>query len=70
MEKPPSTIEMDAREAEEMANSMLLDSPLPDAERSDERLPKGDGSEKLPKEGEGKKLPEVTPTGKLIVLCT
>ena len=61
---------MDARQAEEMANSMLLNSPLPDAERSDERLPKGDGSEKLPKEGEGKKLPEVTPTGKLIVLCT
>ena len=53
-----------------MANSMLLNWPLPDAERSDERLPKGDGSEKLPKEGEGKKLPEVTPTGKLIVLCT
>jgi len=70
VEKPPSTPKMDARQAEEMANSMLLNSPLPDAERSDERLPKGDGSEKLPKEGEGKKLPEVTPTGKLIVLCT
>jgi hypothetical protein len=70
MEKPPSTPEMDARQAEEMANSMLLNSPLPNAKRSDERLLKGDGSEKLPKEGEGEKLPEESPTGKLIVLCT
>ena len=69
MEKPSSTPEKNAHEAEEMANSMLLNSPLPDAERSDERLPEGDGSDKLP-EGGGEKLPEVTPTGKLIVLCT
>ena len=61
---------MDAHEAEELANSMLLNSPLPNAERSDERLPEGDGSEKLPKEGGGKKLPEDAPTGKLIMPCT
>jgi len=41
VEKPPSIPDMDAREVEEMANSMLLNSPLPDAERSDERLPDG-----------------------------
>ena len=57
---------MDSCEAEEMANSMLLDSPLPDAERSDERLPEGDGSDNFPKGG-GEKLPEEVPTGKLIV---
>ena len=51
MEKLPSTPEMDARQAEEIANSMMLNSPLPDAERSDERLPEGGGSDKLPKEG-------------------
>ena len=50
MEKPPSTPEMDAREAEETANSMMRNSPLPDAERSDKKLPKEEGSEKLPKE--------------------
>ena len=61
---------MDARQAEEMANSMLLNSPLPDAERSDERLPEGDESEKLSKEGGGEKLPKETPTGKLIMPCT
>ena len=61
---------MDARQAEEMTNSMLLNSPLPDADRSDERLPESDGSEKLPEEGGGEKLPEETPTGKLIMPCT
>ena len=78
VEKPPSTLEMDAHEAEEMANAMLLNSPLPDAERSDERLPEGDGSGKLPEEKGGKKFPEGgdamlsedTPTGKLIKPCT
>ena len=60
---------MDAHEAEELANSMMQNSPLPDAERSDERLPTGDGSEKLPKEGGNEKLPGETPTGKLIVSC-
>ena len=58
---------MDAHEAQELANSMLLSSPLPDAERSDERLPEGDGSDNLPKGG-GEKLPEEVPTGKLILL--
>ena len=37
VEKPPSTREMSAREAEDMADAMLRNSPLPDAERSDER---------------------------------
>jgi len=41
VEKPPSTPEMSAREAENMADAMLQDSPLPDAERSDEGLPQG-----------------------------
>ena len=70
---------MNAHEAEEMVDDMLLSSPLPHADRSDERLPEGDGSDKLPKEGGGeklpekggnKKLPEKTPTGKLIMPCT
>ena len=74
VEKPPSTPEMSARDAEDMANAMLLDSPLPDTERSDEGLPEGRGSDKLPKEEGGEKLPEggdnklpkETPAGKLV----
>ena len=77
MEKPPSTPEMSAREAEDMVDAMLRNSPLPDAERRDERLPEGDGSDKLPEEEGGEKLPEGgdaklpkgTPTGKLIKPC-
>jgi hypothetical protein len=65
VEKPPSTPEMDAREAEELVNSMMLNSPLPDPERSDERLPEEEGSVKLPKEGGGEKLPEEISTCKL-----
>ena len=69
---------MSARDAEDMADAMLLDSPLPDAERSEEGLPRGSGSEKLPEEKDGEKLPEggdaklpkETPTGKLIKPCT
>ena len=69
---------MDAREAEEMANSMMRNSPLPDAERSDkklpeeegEKLPEEGGGDMLPEEGGGEKLPEETPTGKLIMPCT
>ena len=61
---------MNAHEAEEMVDDMLLSSPLPDADRSDGRLPEGDGSDKLPKEGGGEKLPEETPAGKLIMPCT
>ena len=61
-----------------MANAMLLDSPLPDADRSNEGLPEGRGSDKLPEEEKGEKLPEEddpklpedTPTGKLIKPCT
>ena len=79
VEKPPSTPEMSAREAEDMADAMLRNSPLPDVGRSDERLPEGSGSDKLPEEGGdeklpgeegGEKLPEETPTGKLIMPCT
>ena len=79
VEKPPSTLEMSAREAEEMADAMLRNSPLLDAGRSDERLPDGSGSDKLPEEGGdeklpeeegGEKQPEETPIGKLIMPCT
>ena len=48
---------MSAREAEEMADAMLRSSPLPDAERSDEGLPEGSGSDKLPEEGGDEKFP-------------
>ena len=70
---------MSGHEAEDMADAMLRNSPLPDAERSDERLPEGSGSdklpeergdEKLPEEEGGEKLPKETPTGKLIMPCT
>ena len=69
---------MSARDAEDMANAMLLDSPLPDIERSDERpledggsgkLPEEEDGEKLPEGGDGK-LPEKTPAGKLVPSCT
>ena len=67
-QKPLSTPDMDTHEAKEMANSMMRNSPLPDAERSDEKLPEEEeGSKKLPKEGGGEKLPEEIPTGKLIM---
>ena len=58
LEKPPSTPDMSAQDAETMANSMLRDSPLPNLERGNEEIPEGDGSGKLPVGGEGKKLPE------------
>ena len=75
VEKPPSTPEMSAREAENMADAMLRDSPLLNAERSNEGLPQGSGSDKLLEEKGGEKLPEGsdetrpedTPTGKLIM---
>ena len=65
---------MSAHETEDMVDSMLRDSPLTDIERSDERLPEGGGSDKLPEEKGGEKLPEggdpklpeETPTGKLV----
>ena len=78
MEKPPGTPDMSAREIEDMVNSMLRDSPLPDTERSDEKLSEDGGSDKLPKEDDGEKLPEggdktlseKTPAGKLVPSCT
>jgi len=79
VEKPPSTPEMNAHEAEELVKSMMLNSPLPDVQRGDERLSEGCGSdkfseeggdEKLPEEESGEKLPEETPTCKLIMPCT
>ena len=77
LEKPPSTPETSAHDAEMMANSMILDSPLLDPERANEEIPKDGGSIKLPGEGEGEKLPEggddkqpaETPAGKLVVPC-
>ena len=51
VEKPPNTPDMSARETEDMVNFMLRDSPLPDTERSDERLPEDGGSDKLPEKG-------------------
>jgi hypothetical protein len=39
---------MSAHDAKDMEDAMLRNSPLPDAERSDERLPEGNGSDKLP----------------------
>ena len=77
VEKPSSTPEMSAHDAEDMVNSMLQDSPLPNMERGNEEILEGDGSDKLPKEGRGEKLPEggndkqpaETPTGKLVTPC-
>ena len=78
LEKPPSSPEMSARETKAMVDSMLRDSPLPDTERSDEKLPEDGGSGKLPEEDDGetlpeggdKKLSEQAPTGKLVPPCT
>ena len=78
LEKPPSTPEMSARETEDMVDSMLRDSPLPDMERSDERLPEDGGSDKLSEEedgeklpgGDDEKLPKETPAGRLVPHCT
>ena len=53
-----STPKISARDAENMADAMLLDSALPDAERSEEGLPRDSGSNKLPEEKGGEKLPE------------
>ena len=75
---PPGTPDMSARDVEDMANAMLLDSPLPDIERSDERPLEDGGSGKLPEEEDGEKLPEggdeklpeEAPAGKLVPFCT
>ena len=58
---------MDAHEAEEMVNSKMVNSPLPNLERSDEKLPVEEGSVKLLKEGGSEKLPAKTPICKLIM---
>ena len=53
LEKPSCTSEMSTRDAEAMANAMLLDSPLPNLERANEEIPEDGGSGRLPGEGEG-----------------
>ena len=78
VQEPPSTPEMSAHETEDMVDSMLRDSPLPNTEWGDERLPEDDGSDKLPEEADDEKLPEggdkklneETPIGKLVPPCT
>ena len=75
LEKPSSTPEMSTRDAEAMANAMLLDSPLLNLEGVNEEIPVDGGSSRLPEEREGEKLPEggddkqpaETPAGKLVV---
>ena len=78
MEKPPNTPEMSVHDAEDMVDSMLRDSRLPDLVRASEEIPEDGGSGKLPEGGEGEKLPEggndkqpkTTPTGKLVTPCS
>ena len=75
VEKLPNTPDMSAQDAEAMVDSMLLDSPLPNLEKGNEKILEDGGSDKLPQEGEGEKLPEggndkqpaESPTGKLLV---
>jgi hypothetical protein len=55
-EKPLNTLDISVHDAEAMANSMLRDSPLPDSERGNEKVPEGGGSDKLLEEEEGEKL--------------
>ena len=77
LDKPPSTPEMSAHDAEAMANAMLMDSRLPNLERANEEIPEDGGSGRLPGERKGEKLPEggddkqptETPAGKLVVPC-
>ena len=77
VEKPPNTPDVSAQDAEAMANTMLLDSPLPNSERGNEEVLDDGGSDKLPEEEEGMKLPEgggkdqpeETPAGKLVTPC-
>ena len=77
LEKPQNTPKMSAQDAEAMANAILLDSPLPNSKRGNEKVPEDGGGdkhleeeegEKLPKGG-GEKQPEETPTGKLVSPC-
>ena len=74
VDKPPNTPDMSAHDAEAMVDSMLRDSPLPNSERGNEKVPEDNESDKLPEEGEGDKFsrggsekqPEETPAGKLV----
>ena len=55
LDKPPSTPEMSARDAEAMANAMLLDSPLPNLERAmrkSQRMAEARGFQEKEKETE------------------
>jgi len=69
---------MSARKTEDVVNSMLRDSPLPDTETSEEKLPEDGGSDKLPEEEDGQELPwegdeklhEKAPVGKVVPPCT
>ena len=69
---------MSARKTEDVVNSMLRDSPLPDTETSEEKLSEDGGSDKLPEEEDGQKLPwegdqklpEEAPAGKVVPPCT
>ena len=56
VEKPPNTPDMSPHDAEVMADSMHRDSPLPDSERGNKKVPEGGRSDKLPEEEEGEKL--------------
>ena len=58
LEKPSNTPDMSAHDAEAMVDSMLQDSPLPDSEKGNEKVPEDGRSDKLPEDGEGVKLPE------------
>ena len=75
MPQPPTRL---WRSLRVLLRSMLRDSPLPDTERSEEKLPEDGGSDKLPEEEDGQKLPgegdeklpEEAPAGKLVPPCT
>ena len=47
VQKPPSTPDADAHEVEEMVNSMLWDSPTPNAEKGSEKRPEETPAGKL-----------------------
>ena len=46
-QEPLSAADVEAREAEEMVNSMLRDSPIPDVEKSSKKLPEETPTSKL-----------------------
>ena len=67
-QKPPSTPDTDARETEDMVNSMLLDSPLPNAERSHESSPRMKEARSSPREEEARSLWRKPPQASLLCL--